>query len=76
MARRFGNLNLGGRKYEYKNKRSTKKRNSIAVTLEELTKGVFAFKFGPDDMWGELANSLMRRQMDSIQKYLKTRTVN
>jgi len=52
MARRFNNLNLNGRKYEYKNKRSGKKRNSIAVTLEELTKALFAFRFGPDDMWG------------------------
>jgi hypothetical protein len=52
MARRFSNLNLSGRKYEYKNKRSAKKRNSISVTLEELTKAVFAFRFGPDDMWG------------------------
>ncbi len=52
LARKFGNLNLGGRKYEYKNKRSYKKRNSIAVTLEELTKSVHAFRYGPDDMWG------------------------
>ena len=38
MARRFSHLNLMGRDYEYKNKRSAKKRNSIAVTLEELTR--------------------------------------
>jgi|SRR5271165_3244329 len=53
IARRFSNLNLGGKSYEYKNKRSgAKKRNSILVTLEELTKGVYAFRFGPDDMAG------------------------
>lgn len=52
IARKFNGLNLNGRKYEYKNKRSTKKRNSIAITLEELAKAVYAFKFGPDDMWG------------------------
>ena len=52
MARRFNNLNFKGRNYEYKNKRSSKKRNSIAVTLEELTKAVYAFRFGPDDMAG------------------------
>ncbi len=52
IARRFNNLNLSGRKYEYKNKRSAKKRNYLSVTLEELTKAVFAFRFGPDDMWG------------------------
>jgi hypothetical protein len=52
LARRFGKLNLGGRPYEYKNKRSTKKRNTIAVTLEELTKSVYAYRYGPDDMFG------------------------
>lgn len=52
MARRFGNLILNGRKYEYKNKRSPKRRNSIVITLEDLTKAVFSFRYGPDDMWG------------------------
>lgn len=52
IAHRFNNLNLKGRKYEYKNKRSTKRRNSIAITLEEFAKALYAFKFGPDDMWG------------------------
>ncbi len=52
MARRFSGLNLAGRDYEYKNKRGEKKRNSIAVTLEELTKALFAFRFGPDDCYG------------------------
>lgn len=52
LAHRFNNVNLSGRKYEYKNKRSTKARNSITVTLEELTKALYAFRYGPDDMWG------------------------
>ncbi|WP_433966583.1 AIPR family protein [Tunturiibacter gelidiferens] len=52
MARRFDSVNLLGRKYEYKNKRSRKDRNTIAITLEELTKALYAFQFGPDDMWG------------------------
>jgi hypothetical protein len=52
LARRFDRLNLGGKSYEYKNKRSTKKRNTLAVTLEELTKSIFAFRYGPDDMFG------------------------
>jgi hypothetical protein len=52
LARRFGGLNLNGRKFEYKNKRSDKKRNTLPITLEELTKSVFAFRFGPDDMYG------------------------
>jgi hypothetical protein len=52
MARRFNKLNLLGHPYEYKNKRSVKKRGTIPVTLEELTKAIFAFRYGPDDMFG------------------------
>ena len=55
LARRFASINLNGRRYEYKNKRSSKTRNSIPITLEELTKSLFAFKFGPDDMFGGTA---------------------
>lgn len=52
LARRFHDLNLAGRRYEYLNKRSVKGKNNIAITLEELTKSVFAFHYGPDDMFG------------------------
>ena len=52
LARRFHDLNLAGRRYEYLNKRSVKGKNNIAVTLEELTKSLFAFHYGPDDMYG------------------------
>jgi hypothetical protein len=52
LAQRFAALNLRGRNFEYKNKRSVKKRNTIPITLEELTKAVYAFRFGPDDMFG------------------------
>jgi hypothetical protein len=52
LARRFDAMNLGGRLYEYKNKRSTKQRNKISITLEEFTKAVFAFDQGPDDFFG------------------------
>jgi hypothetical protein len=52
LARRFSKLNLGGRAFEYKNKRSTKQRNTIPITLEEFAKTVFAFQFGPDDFFG------------------------
>jgi hypothetical protein len=52
LARKFEELNLMGRKYEYKNKRGDKKRGTIAVAMEDFTKAVFAFKFGPDDMYG------------------------
>lgn len=55
IARRFAKLNLKGRNYEYKNKRGDKKRNTIAVTLEEFTKAIFAFRFGPDDYHGGTA---------------------
>ena len=55
LARRFHDLNLAGRRYEYLNKRSIKGRNNIAITLEELTKSVYAFQFGPDDMFGGTA---------------------
>lgn len=52
IARRFKNLNLNGRNYEYKNKRSDKKRNTLAITLEEFTKALYAFRIGPDDFYG------------------------
>ncbi len=52
LARRFHDLNLAGRRYEYLNKRSVKGKNNIAITLEELTKSVYAFHYGPDDMFG------------------------
>lgn len=55
ISRRFQDINLKGRKYEYLNKRSTKKRNAISITLEELTKSVFAYQQGPDDMYGGTA---------------------
>lgn len=52
LARRFNKMNLGGRSFEYKNKRSTKKRNTISITLEEFAKSIFAYRYGPDDMFG------------------------
>ena len=52
LARRFAQLNLNGRSYEYKNKRADKRRNSLPISLEELTKAIYAFRFGPDDFWG------------------------
>jgi hypothetical protein len=55
ITRRFSALNLSGRSYQYKNKRGEKKRNSIAVTLEEFTKAIYAFQFGPDDFHGGTA---------------------
>jgi hypothetical protein len=52
ISRRFNSLNLSGKRFDYKNKRSSKKRNTITVTMEELTKAIFAFRYGPDDFFG------------------------
>jgi hypothetical protein len=42
-----------GRRFLYKNKRSGEKEaNRIPVGMEDFTKTVFAFLFGPDDVYG------------------------
>jgi hypothetical protein len=49
----FGRLTYGGKKgILYKTKRglADKETNRHVVSLEEFTKTVFAFQFGPDDM--------------------------
>ena len=49
---------VGGRKFSYKNKRSgagekdAKKGGEISVGMEEFTKTLFAFLYGPDDVYG------------------------
>ena len=59
LKARFGALpSLGGRKYAYKNKRSgpgeqeAKRGSEISIGMEEFTKTLFAFLFGPDDVYG------------------------
>jgi len=53
LARKFEGVVRGGKTYWYKNKRSREARDRvIPITLEELSKSVHAFRFGPDDVWG------------------------
>jgi hypothetical protein len=53
LAHRFEKLNRGGKKFWYKNKRVAKQdANRIPIGMEEFAKTVFAFRFGPDDMYG------------------------
>jgi hypothetical protein len=56
---RFNALpSLGGKKFSYKNKRSgpgerdAKRGSDISIGMEEFTKTLFAFLFGPDDAYG------------------------
>lgn len=56
---RFNALpSLGGRKFSYKNKRSgpgereAKRGSEISIGMEEFTKTLYAFLFGPDDVYG------------------------
>jgi len=56
---RFSALpSLGGKKFSYKNKRSgpgerdAKRGSEISIGMEEFTKTLFAFLFGPDDVYG------------------------
>jgi hypothetical protein len=49
---------LGGKKFSYKNKRAgpgeseAKRGSEISIGMEEFTKTLFAFLFGPDDAYG------------------------
>ncbi len=49
---------LNGKKFSYKNKRSGasekegKKGSDISIGMEEFTKTLYAFQFGPDDVYG------------------------
>ena len=56
---RFNALpSLGGRKFSYKNKRAgagereAKRGGDISIGMEEFTKTLFGFLFGPDDVYG------------------------
>jgi hypothetical protein len=57
-ARFFALPSVSGRKFSYKNKRSgpgereAKRGGDINIGMEEFTKTVFAFLFGPDDVYG------------------------
>jgi len=54
IRRHFSELSaLKGKKFLYKNKRSGEREtNYISVTMEDFTKTVHAFEFGPDDVFG------------------------
>ena len=53
LHRRFAELNLHGKQYVYKNKRSREAiGNKIAIGMEDLAKTIHAFRYGPDDMCG------------------------
>jgi AIPR protein len=54
IRRHFADLPaLRGRKFSYKNKRSGERESTyISVTMEDFTKAIHAFNFGPDDVFG------------------------
>jgi AIPR protein len=54
IKKRFDNLAaLDGKKFLYKNKRSGESaRDRIVISMEDFTKTLYAFLFGPDDVFG------------------------
>ena len=53
LNRKFSGLNRHGKPYVYKNKRSREPvANKIPITMEEFSKTIHAFRYGPDDMFG------------------------
>lgn len=53
LHRRFGELSRGGKVYLYKNKRSRESTgNRLPIGMEDLAKTIYAFRYGPDDMFG------------------------
>jgi hypothetical protein len=53
LRQHFNSLTLGGRSFQYKNKRERKtKSGAIAIGMEEFAKTVHAFLYGPADYYG------------------------
>ena len=54
LRKKFDQLpSLGGRKFSYKNKRSgERERDVIPIGMEEFVKTLYAFFYGPDDVFG------------------------
>jgi hypothetical protein len=54
LRKKFDHLpSLGGRKFSYKNKRSgERERDVIVIGMEEFVKTLYAFQYGPDDVFG------------------------
>ena len=56
LRNRFWNLPaVDGKKFLYKNKRSGEREAGRSIGMEEFIKTIFAFLFGPDDMFGGTA---------------------
>jgi hypothetical protein len=53
LNRRFSELNRGGKVYLYKNKRSREGAgNRLPIGMEDFAKTIYAFRYGPADMYG------------------------
>lgn len=54
LRKKFDQLpSLGGKKFSYKNKRSgERERDVIPISMEEFVKTLYAFLYGPDDVFG------------------------
>jgi hypothetical protein len=53
LNRRFSGLNLHGKQFVYKNKRSREAiGNKVPIGMEDFAKTIHAFRYGPDDMCG------------------------
>lgn len=53
LNRRFADLSRAGKTYLYKNKRSRESVGTkIPIGMEDFAKTIYAFRFGPDDMYG------------------------
>lgn len=53
IGSRFERMSRGGKKFRYRNKRSGERDpNRISIGMEEFTKSVHSFLFGPDDVFG------------------------
>jgi AIPR protein len=53
LNRRFSGISRHGKPYVYKNKRSREVVSSkIPITMEDFSKTIYAFRYGPDDMFG------------------------
>lgn len=57
IANKFAQLPaVDGKKFIYKNKRSGEAANGRTIGMEEFVKTVYAFRFGPDDVFGGTAH--------------------
>jgi hypothetical protein len=53
LNRRFAGISRHGKQFVYKNKRSREASgNKIPIGMEDFAKTIYAFRYGPDDMFG------------------------